>query len=159
MDRSMNIVEFSKLTRLGEIKGDDEEDTSLLKGMLSEARKYITSHDWCPKICEEYFGFGIGGIVAVFLFRFSEKIKETDDLLWILVGDLPSAYLVIDDIPNAMTALEVYCDLMEDWSNAILKGAPLENAFPVKVDPTEKHAKMLLKRVSLLRTDIIPQCE
>lgn len=140
-----------------EMRGDCEEDTALLKIMLEEAINYLKSHKWCPEIEKIYFGFGIGKIVAVFLFKFSEKIKGTDEFLWVIVGDLPSAYLVIDNSPSPKEALEGYCEIMEDWVNAVRNSASLKDVYPVKVPPTEEYARMLSSRIESLRSDVIPQ--
>src|SRR2546423_11868215 len=88
------------------MQGEDEEETTLLQAMLVEARNYIRSFRWCPSISEEYLGFGIGKVFALFLFRFAKPIADSDDCLWVVVGDLPSAYFVIDDAPNPKSAAE-----------------------------------------------------
>ena len=107
-------VDLSRLTPVDQMRGDDDEDTALLKGMYEEAASYLRGFKWCRRIAEAYFGLGIGGVVAVFLFRI-EGPPEVDQWLWVVVGDLPPAYLVTDDAPTPAVALEVYCSLMADW--------------------------------------------
>ena len=144
------------------MQGDDQEDTEKLAEMSKKADNYITSYRWCPDIKEKYFGFGVGGIFAVFLYRFALPLRWTngavtdmDDWLWVIVGDLPSAYLVVDDAPTPGLALGIYCVLMEDWANCILSDNSVENCFPVAASPTKEHAEMLLKRTSWIREEII----
>ena len=149
-------IDFSKLSAENEIKGEDEQETQEIIRLFENAKKYITSFAWCPEIINSYMGIGIGGVVGVFLFKFSEKINNTDDYLWVIEGDLPSAYLVVDNAPDAVTALEIYLKIMEDWAMAILKGKSTDNCFPVDAPPDKKHAKMLIKRLRLLRKEIIP---
>lgn len=79
-----------------------------------------------------------------------------DEQLWVVVGDLPSAYLVTDVSPDAIAALGVYCELMEDWANAVLQETPLNEVFPVSARPTVENAHALLTRVKCLRDGIIP---
>ena len=152
----MTEPDMSKLTPAECLQGQDAEDTALLKDMLRDAGDYLRSHEWCPEVTERYFAFGVGRIVAVFLFRFAEKINGTDDTLWVIVGDLPSAYLVSDDIPDATSALENYCELMEEWASAALTEEPLENTFPVGAEPTVENAEALKSRTAFLRSEIIP---
>ena len=85
---------MKQVVPIEEMKGNGEEDTVLLKAMLEEAANYLKSHKWCPEIEETYFGFGVGGIIAVFLFKFKKKIEGTDDFLWVVAGDLPPAYFL-----------------------------------------------------------------
>jgi len=150
------FMDTSRLTPVASIEGEDEEETSLLRAMLTEARGYIRSFRWCPKISEEYLGFGIGKVLGLFLFHFAEPIGETDEYLWVVVGDLPSAFFVIDDAPNPRSAAEVYCRMMQAWINAVSSKAPLDDVFPVKADATDEMAQMLDTRLRFIREKIIP---
>jgi hypothetical protein len=141
------------------ISGDSVEDTIALKKMAVEARSYISSFRWCPLIKELFLGQGTGGVVAVFLAQFSERIGGRDEFLWIIVGDLPSAYLVVDLIQTPAQALRAYCDLMEEWVNAVLQHKPLDGVFPVKAAATVENAEALQKRLEFLREDIVPLFE
>ena len=78
-----------------------------------------------------------------------------DKELWV-VGDLPSAYFVVDDVPTPRAALETYCSLMEDWAEQVLSGDQSYESFPVAAEPTEEHARMLLSRVEHLREVFAP---
>jgi len=62
-----------------EMKGDDDEDTAFLQQMLPDAENYLLSHDWIKGISERYFGLGVGGVVAVFLFKIVPTRKEIDE--------------------------------------------------------------------------------
>ena len=138
------------------ISGDSNEDTTLLKEMASDARLYISSFHWAPPIKDIFLAYGVGGVIAVFLVRFSKPIRGKDEALWVITGDLPSAYLVLD-IPGPTEAIEAYCRLMEDWANAILKGKGVDEVFPVRAEGSQKNASLLMKRVDFLRRRIIPQ--
>ena len=150
-----DISYFSNITPIREMQGEDWEDTELLKKMLQEADNYISSYEWCPVIKEKYFGYGIGGIVAVFLYKFVSSINQTDDWLWIVVGDLPSAYLVIDNTNSPMDALKGYCELMEDWANSIKSNGSIDGCYPVKAVPTKENAQLLLNRINFIRREIL----
>src|SRR5688572_15136850 len=101
---------------VSQIRGEDAEDTALLSAMAREARTYITSFDWCPPILQSYLAYGVGGVAAIFLFQFAEKIGGTDQELWVVVGDLPSAYLVVIPEDSPKSALGRYCELMDEWA-------------------------------------------
>ncbi|MDD5010737.1 MAG: hypothetical protein PHQ00_01285 [Phycisphaerae bacterium] len=150
-------LDMKQVVPIEEMAGRDKKDIASLKEMLKEAENYLKSFKWCPEIEKIYFGFGIGGVIAVFLFKFKEKIQETDEFLWVVVGDLPPAYFVVDEASNPKEAIETYCELMEDWVNAVRNKTSLKNVYPVVASPTEEHAQMLSSRIKLLREDIIPQ--
>ena len=153
----MSKPDLKKVVSVKEMKGDNEEDTALLKNMLKEAINYLKSHSWCSEITEKYFGFGVGKIVGVFLFRLGEKVNDVDEFLWVIVGDLPSAYLVVDKANNPQEALEVYCELMEDWAAAVTNGTSLDDVYPINVPPTSEYAEMLSSRIEFIRKKIIPE--
>ena len=148
---------FSDVIPIQEMQGDDQEDTEMLTKLSREADDYITSFRWCPIIKEKFFGFGVGYIVAVFLYHFDSQIKETDDWLWVIVGDLPSVYLVIDEATSPMEALERYCELMEDWANNIMSDNSIDECYPVQAAPTKENADLLLRRTRFIRRDFIGQ--
>jgi hypothetical protein len=150
------MIDTSRLMPAAFLRGEDDEETAMLHRMLVEARDYIRSFDWCPPISEEYLGFGIGNVFEVFLFRFATPISETDEYLWLVVGDLPSAYFVIDDAQDPKSAAEVYVRIMRDWIDAVRSKGRLDEVFPVKADATGEMAEMLESRVRFMRETIIP---
>ena len=135
-------------------EGDDAEDTKLLRSMGEAAKKYLGAMPWCRRIREAYFGDGVGGVVAVFLFRI-EPTSNADEWVWVVTGDLPDAYFVIDRSPTAYDALETYCELMSDWVDAVRSGASLQDVFPVDAPATQEAADALESRVEFLRTEIL----
>lgn len=148
-------VGLGKLVPADQIRGEDDAETRELQDMLQRSRAYLQSHRWCEGVSEAYLGLGIGGVVAVFLFRTKMRTGD-EELLWVIEGDLPSAYLVTDSATTAAMALEIYTDLMEDWVGAVRKGSGLQDVFLVDAPADEEHASLLEKRITLLRRDIIP---
>ena len=78
--------------------------------------------------------------MSLFLFRFAEEVRGTDEYLWVLVGDLTSAYFVTDYSPTLRSAAKVYYRLMQDWVSAVLSKAPLDDVYPVEAEETEEMA-------------------
>lgn len=136
--------------------GDSEEDTALLRAMASEARQYLAGFSWCPPVKAIHLAAGIGGVVAVFLAELTQKVGGQDSFLWVVVGDLPSAYLVTADINNQKEAIESYCEIMDEWIAAVKSGKGIEDAFPVAAQPTQENAQHLANRLRFLREKVIP---
>ena len=151
-------MDTSQLIPEGEMRGEDAEETSELESMLQKAKDYISSFEWAPPVTEAHMGIGVGGVLAVFLLKFAEGIGvEGDEHLWVVVGDLPSAYLVTDDAVVPVRALEIYCELMSDWAEAVKSESSLDDVFPVEVPVDSEHAEMLLDRIRFIRERIIPE--
>jgi hypothetical protein len=151
----MMDIDTSDFQEESAITGDDPEDTELLREMAAEARAYMEDFEWCPNIESVHLALGVGGIVAVFLFQFDEVIEDDDDALWVVVGDLPSAYVIVEPDDDGRAALSRYCEMMEDWAFNVLKGNSLEESFPVEAEATQEHAEMLRQRIVFLRSEII----
>ncbi|MHC4957504.1 MAG: hypothetical protein ACYTGN_03950 [Planctomycetota bacterium] len=147
------------LTRVEDMRGEDEQETAALQALAAEARTYLLGSEWCEGTTQEFLGLGIGGVVGVFCFEIVPAAPEVDEWLWVVVGDLPPAYLVTDNAPTALEALRVYCGLMLDWVDAVRAGADLAAVFPVDVAATEEHAALLEQRVQFIVDEVIPAFE
>ena len=87
---------------LNEIAGENEDETSRLKEMAVFAISWLSSCSWCTDIVSIDFGFGVGDIIASFYFRITPINQEIDSELWVVVGDVPPAYLVKDKIVDGL---------------------------------------------------------
>ena len=150
-------MDTSAFTPEALIQGEDALETEELKAMLDGAKAYVSSFDWCPQVRQAFMGLGIGGVLGVYLLEFCEPIRGQDDYLWVVEGDVPSAYLVVDDAEDAVAALAIYCHLMEDWCNAVAAGNSLDEVYPVDAPPDREHARMLRHRIAFIRSKIIPE--
>ena len=148
-------VDMSKVVRAASMKGEDQRETAELKTLLDEARTYLKSFSWVRNIKAEYFGLGVDKIVGVFLFEITPSRKDVDDKVWVIVGDLPPAYITAEDAPNPAAALDAYIGAMEEWVAAAKGGASVEGLIPVNVAPTPENAKRLEKRLEFLDKEIL----
>jgi hypothetical protein len=103
-----------------------------------------------------YFGAGLGGIVAVFLAELDQPASGVDEWLWVVVGDIPPAYLVVDECPTPIVALEAYVELMQQWVGLAHEGKQSDEVFPVNVLAAPENAEKLQKRLEALMTTVIP---
>ncbi|WP_141400706.1 hypothetical protein [Pseudoxanthomonas wuyuanensis] len=134
----------------------DDEERALLYKMLDEAREYLSGFDWCSYIKSVYFGCGIGGIFSVFMFDIANKASNSDNLLWVVVGDIPPAYLVVADGPScADEALKAYVDIMQEWVNSVNMNLSVDDKFPVDAPATVEYAGMLGSRLDYIRENFI----
>jgi hypothetical protein len=130
---------------------------SNLDAMFDEASQYMKSFQWVLRITESYFGLGVPGVVAVFLFRIEPATPDLDEWLWVIVGDLPPAYLVTDSAPNPAMALDAYVGEMEKWVQAAMAGQSVDDLIPVNVEPTYSNAEALRRRLRMIDDDVLSQ--
>lgn len=150
-------IDFSKVRPVTEMVGEDEEETELLKAHLSEAANYVKGQKWCSGIVESYFGIGIGGVVAVFLFKIHPSAPEVDDYVWAVVGDIPPLYLTVEDCPNPACALDGYIGALEQWADAAIEQKDVSGLPPVSAPPSVENGRSLKKRLQFLDREVLSQ--
>ena len=149
-------VDISQLVPVSAMTGDSEKDTELLKEMAVNAADFLRSQKWCRSVDNQYCGFGIGGVVAVFLCLISPTSENVDDCLWVIVGDLPPAYIVAEDNLTPAAALDAYIQEMMHWVVAAERGETVDTLIPVNAPPTVEYATHLRSRLEFLRSKILP---
>ena len=97
------------------MKGGDEEDTLLLQQMSGDAEAYLRSFSWCGDVQAVFFGGGVGGVFAVFLLNIQPMRPDVDPWIWVVTGDIPSAYLPIEDARTPAEVFNVYLRGMKKW--------------------------------------------
>jgi hypothetical protein len=150
---------ISGVVPVGQMVGDDQEDTDLLAASLAQAKNFLLSRKWCLGIGEMYFGAGLGGVVSVFLASIDPVPKGVDEWLWVIVGDIPPAYLVLDDCLTPFVALETYIELMQDWIDLARDGITSPEVIPLDVSATPENAELLQRRMDSLRNTVVPCLE
>jgi hypothetical protein len=140
---------------LSKIHWDDEEDRSLYQAMVAQARSFLEGFRWCAGVRALYGGKAVPGVVAVFLAEITPAEAGVDQTLWVVVGDIPSAYLVLDRAPNSNDALGIYIDNMRRWVSAVRAGESTRGLIPVNTDPTPESAEMLASRLDFLEREIV----
>jgi len=149
-------IDLTRLTPSRLMEGNDHAETVELRGMLDRAENYLKSFAWCPPILEKYVGVGVPGVFALFLFKLQTSEDFTEQWLWVVEGDVPSAYFVIDDAAEPAAAVLVYCEIMDAWVRAVENGAELSDVFPVQAKATMENATMLRKRTEFLIERVLP---
>ena len=146
----------------GDISGDDATDSELLSKMAEDAQRYIGSFSWCEEVLDSYFGGGVGGIFAIFFFHIRPSRPEVAPWIWIMVGDVPSAYLPLTDSESAAEAFRTYMRGMSKWVEFARKGetgSPEQGVPPVNVPATPEWAEELNRRLYGLTLTVKPLFE
>lgn len=148
-------VDFSKVVRWSDFVKQNKEYLTESNSMHDEARNYIEFYNWCEEIVESYVGIIHPPIIGVFLFEIRSNRSDVDDLIWVIVGDIPPAYLTCEDCPNPATAIDGYVGAMSAWVEAAAKGRSVANLIPVNVPATKTNAEKLKTRLSFLDEKIL----
>lgn len=150
-----NPIEFSKLVPVDEYVQTNADERDDIEEFHQSARAFLESFAWSGSVAEAFVGMVFPGIVGVFLFRQEGARADVDEWLWVVVGDLPPAYLVLDCSPNAATALKSYIFEMRKWVEAVRTGQSLEAVIPVNVPPSQEYAESLASRLEFLEEHVL----
>ena len=137
------------------MRGESDEESEELRGMLKHARSYLQSSNPGATIVAEYFGAGIGGVVAIFLFEM-EFADGRDESLWVIEGDLPSGHVRRAEAETPDKALVRYAEMIEQWLDAGSSNADHDVTVNFVRPTNPNHFPMLGRRTKALRDFIIP---
>jgi hypothetical protein len=147
---------------IDQMRGEDAEDTRLLVKLRVEAELYLSKLNWFPGVVELFYGGGIGGILAIFLVRthpnaFSAKGTAIDQWLWVIAGDLPSAYLVTDGSKKPSEACEAYIYQLSRWVERVEAGETQgSDVMPLDVQANPAMASALSQRLVVIEELVLP---
>jgi hypothetical protein len=82
--------------------------------------------------------------------------ESVDEWIWVVVGDVPSAYIATQAADTPGAALDAYIGAMEEWVEAARSGSSVADLIPVGVPPTEQYAELLARRLEFLDREILP---
>ena len=141
---------------INDIKVSDIEFADEVYNLALEAKEFLTNQKWCKKVKRVLFDRGWGYLLCIFYCEIEPKGEGVDNAVWIIVGDIPSAYIDVESAKDGEEALKCYVDIMEDWVNTIKKGKSVDDCYPVKVLPTPENATMLETRLRLIKEEMLP---
>ncbi|EHQ27393.1 hypothetical protein [Mucilaginibacter paludis] len=119
------------------------------------ATNYLKSFHWCNQIKDAFLYTNIGRVFCIFLFDIDNLSSDEDNLLWIIVGDIPSMYLDTQGPQTTREVVEDYIRLSQNWIKNIKTGSSLEFCFPFRAEPTLELAGLLEKKIAFMKATLI----
>jgi hypothetical protein len=142
--------DMAKVDALAVIEAELPSDRVEIREMTERAGAYIRSFSWCDAIVETYAGILIPRVIGVFLHHIIPAREDVDMWVWSVIGDVPPAYISLDDAANPAAALDGYIGAMRAWTEAVRLGMPVDELIPVNVPPQLEFADMLDRRLDYL---------
>lgn len=133
----------------------DEIQKPEVKTLAEKAVSFVQRHSWCAEVVSGQVGFAIPDKLGVFLLELTPAGPEAERQLWVVVGDVPPAYLVCDEAPDWQQALKRYTEEMSRWVAAVREGGSLDDVIPVAASPTRENAELLQRRIEFIEQEIL----
>ena len=147
-------MDTKKLINIKDLAHTGVEYKQELLKLYEEATEYLKKQNWCVKVLDCWYDRGLADKLAVFYFKI-DPTKGADEYVWMVVGDLPPAYIDIESAVNGACAIQAYTDIMEDWVRTVKEGGDMDEVYPVNVPVNEKHADMLASRIKFIRENVL----
>jgi hypothetical protein len=160
-DPPTSRLDVSGMMPVDQLSDATVEDGDELLELAREAEAFLTEQRWCRKIERGFLDRGIAGVLGVFYFEIDAP--QADDCVWVIVGDVPPAYLDVPSCPTSEAALNAYVWCMQEWIDAVRAGENSDETIPIlrrggstEMPPTTETADLLAPRLKCIREAILP---
>lgn len=138
------------------MKSGRQIESTEVHALTSQARSFVEAFTWCERVTECVPGFAVAGVLGVFRVELIPAAgRGADPTVWVVVGDLPPAYLAFEEGDTWQDPLRGYAEEMQLWVDAVRAGDSLEDLIPVNVAPTPEHADLLARRLQFIRERLV----
>jgi hypothetical protein len=125
-------------------------------GLVSSMDAFLSGFSWERRTGNVWVGESIPGVFGLFLVELDPASGDIGRYIWVIVGDVPPAYISSEFAKSPKEAVEVYVAEMAAWVEAVEEGEPVDKLIPVNGDPIPANAAALKSRLSFIRTWILP---
>lgn len=133
---------------------NDERGIGSLGDFFPDGYQFLTAMPWHNGVVKSYFGGGLQGLVACFLFEIVSRDPKVDSMIWVVGGEVPWVYLVTDRAKNWVAALDLYVELANEWIEASTDDEREEKVFPFSKTLNAKSKKEMTELISKLQLRI-----
>lgn len=120
-----------------------------------QAERFLADFRWCRRVIEAEVAWAAAGLLGVFRVRIDPAREDIDEVVWVVTGDLPPAYLAYDPRETWQDALRSYVGEMQRWVEAAKAGKTVSRVIAVNVAPTPENAGRLESRLVFIRTHLL----
>jgi len=124
--------------------------------LVDEANSYLDRFPWAEGRKNLWVAHCVPGILGIFLVELDPRGQNIDQYVWVVVGDLPPAYLSSMYAKSPWDALDGYLGEMKAWADAVEKGKSTDDLIPVDAPPTAENVQALRSRLDFLAQEILP---
>lgn len=124
--------------------------------LASRARTFLASQPWCARVQQVTPIFVITGVLGVFRCTLLPSHPSADVMVWVVVGDVPPAYIVHEPGDSWQDALTGYVTEMRRWVAEVQAGRkPGDDIIPVDVVATPQNAEFLASRLDFIQSRLL----
>jgi hypothetical protein len=150
------MVNTEKMIGLDQLRVQDLAAFEEIHDIANRAIGFVDDQPWCNKLKSIWLADSVGHIYGIFLADIEVSINSgADDQVWVVVGDIPTAYLDVKSCKTTDEVTEAYVFLMREWISAVYNGQDVSELYPVGVPATIEWAKKLESRIKFIEKNIL----
>jgi hypothetical protein len=137
------------------------ENSAAYEQLAADARRFLLAQGWCPGVRCVYFAEGFEHVAVFYCELVTSPGNPTD--CWVVIGDLPPAYLSTELCKTAIEALIGYVTEMLNVVDAFEKGDDVSELIPLltkdtflPLELTPDVMYMLADRLRFILTRVLP---
>lgn len=123
---------------------------------MDQANEFLDTFSWARDRKNIWLAYFVPTVIGIFLVELDPQGRDIDQFIWVIVGDIPPAYLSPVYAKSPKDALDGYMGEMDAWADAVEKGESTEDLIPVNGAPTMANVEMLRGRIEFLAREISP---
>jgi hypothetical protein len=123
--------------------------------LVQEASCFLSEQRWCERVGPGGLAFAIPGVLAVFRFAVFGRRPDLPPDVWVVVGDLPPAYIAQPPDSSWQDVVAGYVYEMRRWVTAVQAGSSVSDLIPVGIAPTLEYADSLAHRLDFIQTELL----
>ncbi len=128
MSINNSSVDTSDMTPISALGSADFEYIDEVIELSTRATTYLGAMPWCEEIINGWLCEAWGHIIGVFYFHFRPSRPGIPHFVWIIVGDLPPAYLAVETGSSAVQIVEGYVCEMQEWVDRVMSERPIDGS-------------------------------
>jgi len=124
--------------------------------LVSRMNVFLSEFSWAKQTGNVWVARSIPGVFGLFLVELNAVSASVDPYTWVVVGDIPPAYISTVYAASPKEALKGYLAEMGAWVKAVENDEAVDDLMPVNGAPTKENAEALKLRLSFLESEILP---
>lgn len=95
-------------------------------------------------------------MIGVFFFHVLPSKSNIPEYVWVIVGDIPPAYIDVDFCHSGREAIKGYVCELQEWVNRVMNDLAIDDSImPVNIPPEKNWAMNLQRRLNIINNDIL----
>lgn len=147
--------DLATLTPLAEFRPEQGSEAEFIS-LLEKSSSFARCQSWVESVIQTLVAHFFPSIFLIVLIESRKNYVSENEWAWVIVGDLPPAYINDSTCNTPYDALDAYIGEMDEWVAATSSGQSVEHLKPVNAKSSPDYADRLKTRLDFINSKILP---